>query len=184
MTCGTGFDCTFKWFTARPAAQRMSQAQRWDDLADVVLASGMDVDLAWFYLGLAAQGENRTSAARVYYDMAIRKSMAGGASACGTLSPDYCDGVTLPDDASRMVAALGSGGGRIASPAPRPRASTASAKPDSGGWVAPASTTSASGTNTSSSFVAPAPGSSNTGGSTAPANSSGGAWVAPAPAKP
>jgi len=178
MTCGTGIDCTFKWFTARPAAQRLSQAQRWDDLADVVLASGMDVDLAWFYLGLAAQGENRTGAARIYYDMAIRKSMTGGANACGSVNTDFCDGITLPDDASRMVAALGSG--RIA--ASRPRAATVAAKPAPSGWVAPETTTSGSGTT--SSFVAPAPASSNTsGGATAP-SSSDGSWVAPAPVKP
>lgn len=182
MTCGTGFDCTYKWFTARPAAQRLSQGQRWDDLVDVVMASGMDVDLAWFYLGLAAQGENRDGAARIYYDMAVRKSMTGGANACGTVNPDFCDGITLPDDANKMLASLGSGT-RTAGPSSRPRVSTVASKPAQGDWVPPATNT-ASGASTSSTFVAPAPASSSSGGGAASPSASSGGWVAPAPAKP
>ena len=171
MTCGTGFDCTFKWINSRAAAQRFAQAQRWDDVADVVLAAGMDVDLAWFYLGLAAQGENRTSAARVYYNMSVRKTLAGSASACGSVNTDNCLGVDLPDDANRMMAQLRGGGSRAAAPRPRTTAPVAAATPASTGWVAPAPASSGS----SSSFVTPAP---------AASTQSGGGWVAPAASKP
>jgi hypothetical protein len=185
MACGTGFDCSLKWIISGPAAQRMAQAQKWDDLADVVLAAGMDVDAAWFYLGLAAQGENHNSAARVYYNMALRKNMAGGTSACATISDEYCAGITLPDDANKMLAELGSGEPQYAAPrrrAPTPvAAATPAAKQGSTGWVAPSPASSASAT--SSSFVAPAkPASASGGGTSAAAGSSG--WVTPAAAKP
>jgi hypothetical protein len=192
MTCGTGFDCTLKWILAAPAAQRMAQAQKWDDLADVILAAGMDVDAAWFYLGLAAQGEDRDSVARVYYNTALRKTMTGGSSACATISDEFCAGITLPDDATKMMAELGSGGPRYA--APRRRAATpvaaaaapastapASTAPASTGWVAPSSVKSASAT---SSFVAPAPAASASRGSSSATSGSSGGWVTPAAAKP
>jgi hypothetical protein len=188
MTCGTGFDCNVKWILAGPAAQRMAQAEKWDDLADVILAAGMDVDAAWFYLGLAAQGEDRNGAARVYYNMALRKNMAGGSSACATISDQFCAGITLPDDASKMMAELGSGGSQYAAPRRRSTApaaasaaTPAAAPATSSAWVAPASTKSASAT--SSSFVAPAPPASSSGGGSSSA-SGGSSWVAPAAAKP
>jgi hypothetical protein len=170
MTCGTGMDCSFKWINSRAAAQRFAQAQKWDDVADVVLAAGMDVDLAWFYLGLAAQGENRTSAARVYYNMSIRKTTAGGVNACGSVDESQCEGVTLPDDATEQLASL-RGTTRYSGSKKSP--STPAATPASTGFVAPAPPN--SGT---SSFVTPAAPASGSGG-----GSSGG-WVAPASTKP
>jgi hypothetical protein len=169
MTCGTGIDCTFKWINSRAAAQRFAQAQKWDDVADVVLAAGMDVDLAWFYLGLAAQGENRTSAARTYYNMSIRKTTAGGINACGSVDESQCEGVTLPDDADEQMASLRG----VRHPVARKSPSTPAATPASTGFVAPAPPN--SGT---SSFVTPAPPGSGSGGG------SSGSWVAPASAKP
>lgn len=181
MSCGAGFDCTFKWIVAEPAMQRMAQAQKWDDLADVVMAAGMDVDAAWFYLGLAAQGENYNNAARVYYETALRKTMAGGPSACATFGEEFCTGIDLPDDANKQMASLGTDQPQYAAPrhyapthvatsapaAPAPAASTSAA------WVAPAAKS-----TTSSSFVPPASGTS------ASASSGTSSWVAPAAAKP
>src|SRR5580658_5366879 len=157
MTCGTGLDCTFKWVNSKGAAQRFAQAQKWDDVADVVLAAGMDVDLAWFYLGLAAQGENRAGAARTYYNMSIRKTTAGGVNACGSVDESQCDGVTLPDDANEQMAALRGTRG----PARKRNASTPAATPASTtGFVPPAPPNSGS-----SSFVTPAPPASSGGSS-------------------
>ena len=168
MTCGTGVDCNFKWINSRSTAQRFAQAQKWDDVADVVLAAGMDVDLAWFYLGLAAEGENRNNAARVYYNTSIRKTTAGGINACGFITDSNCEGITLPDDANDQLASL-RGAPRYAAPKKSP--STPAATPASStGWVAPAP-----------------PGSGSSGGSSSGGSSSGGStssWVAPAAAKP
>jgi len=105
MQCGRGLDCAVRWNEAKPAASRLVVAQRWDDVADVVLGAGYDQDLTWFYLGLAAEGAGSAQAARVYYDNAIRRSLYGAGYACVAAGMTTCDGVRLPDDAQKLLAA-------------------------------------------------------------------------------
>ena len=105
MQCGRGLDCAVRWNEAKPAASRLVVAQRWDDVADVVLGAGYDQDLTWFYLGLAAEGVGQAQAARVYYDNAVRRSLYGAGYACVAAGMSTCDGVRLPDDAQKLLAA-------------------------------------------------------------------------------
>ncbi len=103
ITCPSGQICLLNWIHARPVASRMMQAQHWDDLADVVLASGYDQDLTWFYLGLAASGLGYNDAARTYLSRSEQRSIVGGLQSC---VPDNCDGINLPNDAAVLVASL------------------------------------------------------------------------------
>lgn len=105
MQCGRGLECAVRWNEAKPAASRLVVAQRWDDVADVVLGAGYDQDLTWFYLGLAAEGVGQSQAARVYYDNAVRRSLYGAGYACVAAGMNTCDGVRLPEDAQKLLAA-------------------------------------------------------------------------------
>lgn len=105
MQCGRGLDCAVYWNEAKPAASRLVLAQRWDDVAEVVLGAGYDQDLTWFYLGLAAEGQGRAQAARVYFDNAVKRSLYGTGYACVSAGMNTCDGVRLPEDAQKLLAA-------------------------------------------------------------------------------
>ena len=147
LGCPANSNCLFTWAVTRPAAQRLLAAQRWDDLADVVLAANFDQDLAWFYLGLAASGLGYNDAARVYFNRSIQRSVIGGLQTC---APNLCDGVNLPADAQVVLANLpGPATGQVAGgprrrtapvrrrvPAAQARGAPA-AGPGEAGWVAP-----------------------------------------------
>jgi len=105
MNCGRGLDCAVYWNEARKPASRLAVAHRWNDVADVVLGAGYDQDLTWFYLGLAADNLGYAQAARVYYDTAVRRSLYGSGYACVAAGMNTCDGVRLPDDAQKLLAA-------------------------------------------------------------------------------
>ncbi len=168
MSCGTGIDCMVKWNLVRPSVTRLVQAQRWTDVAESVLATGYDIDLSWYYLGLAAANLNAVEPARSYFDMAAKRAVMGGMFSCTQSGDSACDGVNLPQDASTAMASLPPPVVAEAEPAPvhhrhhaHPAATASTAKwvapvsagsdtaaaPASGGWVAPAAaTTSTSGT--------------------------------------
>jgi hypothetical protein len=105
MACGRGLECAVYWNEARQAAGRLAAAGRWEDVADVVLKAGYDLDLTWFYLGLAAEGLGHAQAARVYYDNAIRLSLYGAGYRCLAAGMGSCDGIRLPEDAQKLLAA-------------------------------------------------------------------------------
>lgn len=106
FSCGQGLSCAVKWSAARAAANRLLLAERWDDVADVVLGAGYEQDLSWFYLGVAAEGLGQTRAARTYYDNAIRRSLYGAGYSCTAAGMMSCDGVRLPEDAQQLMAGL------------------------------------------------------------------------------
>lgn len=88
----------------REAAQGALAAQNWSGLAEVVLAAGVESDITWYYLGVAAQGMGLTPAARTYFQASIRRSRDRSGLACGTTIP--CDGVALPRTAQAALAAI------------------------------------------------------------------------------
>ena len=149
LQCPTGQSCLFDWAGSRGPARRLMLAQRWDDLADVVLAAHYDQDLPWFYLGLAAAGLNQNDAARSYLDQSIRHSLIGGTQTC---LPNLCDGINLPADAQSLMARLPSSvppagvrrQRRVARPAAVPAPSAAAPSPvepaAAPGWVQPVPT--------------------------------------------
>ena len=97
----------------REAAQQALGARNWSGLAEVVLSAGVESDLTWYYLGVAAQGMGLNSAARTYYQASTRRSRDRSGMACGAVIP--CDGVSLPRTAQTALYAI----------TPRPRAQPA-----------------------------------------------------------
>ena len=124
MQCGRGLECAVYWSEARPAASRLVLAERWEDVADVVLRAGYEQDLTWFYLGLAAEGVGQPQAARTYYDNAVRRSLYGSGQSCRATGMGHCDGIRLPEDAQKLhagIAARGRGAARAAGLSPTAR---------------------------------------------------------------
>ena len=137
LGCPAGENCLFTWISTRPAATRLMQAQRWEDLADVVLAANYDQDLAWFYLGLAASGLGYQDVARSYLDRSVQRTIIGGFQTC---LPNLCDGINLPADARTLMASLPADVEPVRrTVAARPRRAPVrhAAKPESAGWVGP-----------------------------------------------
>ena len=90
-------------------------ARNWPVLAEAVLSAGVESDLGWYYLGVAAQGMGLNQPARTYFQASIRRSRDRSGMACGAAIP--CDGVALPRAAQAALAAI----------TPRPRAQPATA---------------------------------------------------------
>ena len=127
MQCGRSLECAVYWSEARPIANRLVLAERWDDVADVVLRAGYEQDLTWFYLALAAEGVGQPQAAKVYYDNAIRRAMYGSGQSCVSAGMSNCDGVRLPEDAQKLQAAnaiRAKAAGRARTAGPSPTAKT------------------------------------------------------------
>lgn len=144
-----GPTCLTRWFgqedpvlrqpngNRREAAQTALAARNWPVLAEAVLSAGVESDLAWYYLGMAAQGMGLNAPARTYFQASIRRSRDRTGMACGTTIP--CDGVALPRAAQAGLAAV--------TPRPRvqptaPAADAAPAAEDPGAqapsnWVRP-----------------------------------------------
>lgn len=99
----------------REAAQAALAARNWPVLAEAVLSAGVESDLGWYYLGVAAQGMGLNQPARTYFQASIRRSRDRSGMACGAAIP--CDGVALPRAAQAALAAI----------TPRPRAQPATA---------------------------------------------------------
>src|SRR3989454_4725790 len=70
--------------------KQLLETDQWSDLAVRVLAIGYKDNLAWYYLGRAAEGLGHVEAARTYY-------LKGQASPmkCDALF-NYCEGVVFP----------------------------------------------------------------------------------------
>lgn len=120
--CGQGLSCAVKWSAAKQSANRLLIGERWDDVADVVLGAGYEQDLTWFYLGVAAEGQGQTRAARIYYDNAVRRSLYGAGYACTSAGMSSCDGIRLPQDAQQLLAGLDRRGRGQAARGPNPAA--------------------------------------------------------------
>ncbi|NWG86133.1 MAG: M48 family metallopeptidase [Hydrogenophilaceae bacterium] len=82
---------------------QLYQARRWQDLAQAVIEIGHAEDLAWYYLGAAAEGMGEPLAARRYYQLAIQ--LARHNSLCNTPSGP-CGEVRLPEQAQQALRRL------------------------------------------------------------------------------
>lgn len=90
--------CAGNWTANRPEMLRRYIARNWSGLADLVIRTGYQQDLAYFYLGRSAEGLGQNDAALDYYRVA-------GALTTGTdpnlkchAGTDLCDGFTFPRD--------------------------------------------------------------------------------------
>jgi hypothetical protein len=169
MTLDCGLKCHFTWVAQVPQINTLDTSEHWTDLAVRVMQIGYGSDLAYYYLGQAAQGLGYHNAAIAYYTTAL--GIATGpdplAKCEGTGGADnICQGVDLvaavPQliQASRdAIAQQQADAAAAARPAPVVHHRKPKPKPASN-WVAP-----------------PPPAS----GSTAAPASGGSGWVAPPP---
>jgi len=177
LDCGAG--CSFTWISQAPSIHALDIAEKWPDLAVRVMQIGYGSDLAYYYLGQAAQGLNYQQAAIGYYSTSL--ALATGpnpllkCSAGQGAGGDPCQGVDLVGSIPVLVQASRDAiAQQIAAqdaPAPvkhhhhhTPAASTAS------GWAAPPP---AAGSGSGSSTASSGTSGSGTGSS---------GWAAPPPA--
>lgn len=77
---------------------RLYQAHDWPTLVALIGEIGHARDIAWYYLGAAAENLGQPKAARRYYELAVQLARQG-ASACHTPQVAKCGGVQLPEGA-------------------------------------------------------------------------------------
>jgi len=78
----------------------------WESLAREVLEVGYSQDIAWYYLGRAAEGLGLRQAASRYYEQAANLARRKETH-CKGMFTDICNGVGLPEQAEAARARLG-----------------------------------------------------------------------------
>ena len=69
LDCGVG--CSLTWAAQSNRLHALDIAEQWNDLATGVMQIGFGNDLAYYYLGQAAQGLDDQQAALIYYGYAL-----------------------------------------------------------------------------------------------------------------
>lgn len=96
-----------EWTLNRPAAYDLLAAGQWRELADLVQRKGINNDLAWYYLGRAAEGLGDVNLARTYYQRSLDRTNSDKYSAsCRGKVMSMCDGFNFPDVAQARLASL------------------------------------------------------------------------------
>lgn len=95
------------WTINRQNAYELLAAGRWRELADLVQRKGINNDLAWYYLGRAAEGLGQADLARTYYQRSIDRTKSGKYShKCQGKVISMCDGFDFPDVAQTRLSSL------------------------------------------------------------------------------
>jgi hypothetical protein len=142
LDCGE--KCRFTWGAQVPKIHVLDISERWTDLAVRVMQIGYGSDLAYYYLGQAAQGLGHQKAAIAYYTYSLGLSTGPNAlvkcEAGRTPDVDPCAGVDLVESIPVLIQASRDQLAReaAASQAPR-RKKVVQVKNQSAGpaWVAP-----------------------------------------------
>lgn len=96
-----------EWTINRQNAYDMLAAGHWRGLADLVQRKGINNDLAWYYLGRAAEGMGETELARTYYQRSLDRTRSGKYShSCQGKVISMCDGFDFPDVAQTRLSSL------------------------------------------------------------------------------
>jgi hypothetical protein len=95
--------CLAEWRRQQPQAQQLTAAEKWRDLATLLMQVGYQDDLSLFYLGRAAEGLGFITGAAAYYRQS--KELSGTVIACATLS-HQCGGLVFPQAASLRFSAV------------------------------------------------------------------------------
>jgi S1-C subfamily serine protease len=116
-----------EWTINRPAAYDLLAGSQWHALADLVQRKGINNDLAWYYLGRAAEGLGHADLARTYYLRSLDRTKSDKYSQrCQGKVMSMCDGFSFPDVAQARL-------GSLQASAPADPASPPVAAPESGG---------------------------------------------------
>jgi hypothetical protein len=169
LSLDCGQKCSLTWFAQASSIHAIDRAENWTDLAVRVMQIGYGDDLAYYYLGQAAQGLGYHKAAIAYYNYAF--GLANGADPllrCESAQDqgnDPCQGVDIAGSIPVLIQASRDALAQAAPrrrPKPHSNITPASAGP---GWVAP-----------------PPAGSAPASAPAASAGAGGPGWVAPPPA--
>lgn len=98
---GCDFFCSASWSLARQTLAGLHTHGLWADLAIEVVRIGYNTDLAYFYLGRAAEGLGQTAAADVYYRLALASPRK-----CDGMLFDSCDEIKVPPEAAAALQRL------------------------------------------------------------------------------
>lgn len=93
LTLDCGVQCLLSWNQALPNLAALDTAENWQELAVGVMKIGYRQDLAYYYLGQAAQGLGYHEAAIKYYRYA--GALANDPDPTVRCGQDSCEGVNL-----------------------------------------------------------------------------------------
>lgn len=146
LSCGIGPSCLARWTGQRDPATNEVQGDRRANaqaalasrngpaLVEAVMSAGVDSDITWYYLGVAANGMGLNGPARTYLQRSIQRSRDRSGMACGQVVP--CDGVALPRAAQTLLASI-TPRVRPAAAAPEAAAPPAAEPAPASNWVRP-----------------------------------------------
>ena len=97
LTCE--LSCAATWRLGRSTLKGLYANQLWGELAVGVARVGYTSDLAYFYLGRAAEELGSPKAAETYYRLALAAT-----SRCDGWLLNSCDGIRLPTEATAALA--------------------------------------------------------------------------------
>lgn len=97
--------CALKFGNRKDKLKSLHDGRAWELLARQVLETGYSQDIAWFYLGAAAEGLGLTAPARRYYQQAASLARHAGTHCKGSFI-DLCNGIALPAQAEERLARL------------------------------------------------------------------------------
>lgn len=96
-----------EWTLNRQSAYDLLASSRWRELADLVQRKGINNDLAWYYLGRAAEGMGENAIARTYYQRSVDRTKSDKYShRCRGKVISLCDGFDFPDVAQARLSTL------------------------------------------------------------------------------
>lgn len=100
-------DCALKFRNRLDEFRQRQERRDWEGLARAVLDVGYRQDIAWHFLGIAAEGLGLPGPARLYYAQAVELSKQKDSHCAGGLL-DLCNGIRLPESAAQALRRLGS----------------------------------------------------------------------------
>jgi hypothetical protein len=143
LDCGQS--CAEAWRRNQSEAMSRYSAGHWRELALLVMETNYRQDLAYFYLGRAAEELGESSAALVYYNSAEALATGTNPTAKCAASPGGCNGLSLLTEVLTRTQIVDAVRGRSAWAArrqqhsrPEPgQAADAPGQPPTGNWVDP-----------------------------------------------
>jgi len=90
LTCGS--ICHFSFSFAQIGFRQDYLNQNWSELAEGVASNGLEIDLAYYYLGYAAEKKGYTEAAEKYYKLGLESKRK-----CPIDTVIDCGGLSFPD---------------------------------------------------------------------------------------
>lgn len=98
-------NCALSFSNRADKLKTLDESGDWESLAREVLDVGYSQDIAWYYLGRAAEGQGLRDPARRYYQHAVNLARHKDTH-CKGMFTDICNGVRLPEQAEAALAGL------------------------------------------------------------------------------